>query len=236
MTYDRAVTKIDEHPAAAAATKLYRRHRASARSCPRRSALRSIGSIRPCTRERTGAAGVRRSFLGKGRADLGRGDAGNDSRHRVECAEIWLRRRFTPGDVDREISGCIYHDEDAEVYINGVLAARLPGYTTDYQLVPVAGQPRRIAQRREHPRGPLQADQRRAVHRRGPGRDHRAAVATSRKGRRGVPPALRPPRPGTPVNALLVWIAAVDGIAAALVLRARWQEESTGRFPGCSLS
>ena len=42
--------------------------------------------------------------------------------------EIWVRREFTlaKGDLN-EIQLTIQHDDDAEVYINGVLAVRLPG-------------------------------------------------------------------------------------------------------------
>ena len=57
--------------------------------------------------------------------------------------EIFLRRRFTLGDVDREnIWLRIHHDEDAEVYINGVQAAKVPGFTSDYQLVPISARAR----------------------------------------------------------------------------------------------
>jgi Glycosyl hydrolases family 2, sugar binding domain/Glycosyl hydrolases family 2/Glycosyl hydrolases family 2, TIM barrel domain len=50
-----------------------------------------------------------------------------------DTSDIWLRRTFTltPG----ELSGIelqIFHDEDAEVYLNGVLAVKLFGYITDY--------------------------------------------------------------------------------------------------------
>ena len=31
-----------------------------------------------------------------------------------------------------------FHDEDAEIYLNGVLAARVSGYTTEYDAIPIA--------------------------------------------------------------------------------------------------
>jgi hypothetical protein len=48
-------------------------------------------------------------------------------------ADIWLRRNFTLGAED--LTGLklhLFHDEDVEVYLNGVQATRLPGFITDY--------------------------------------------------------------------------------------------------------
>lgn len=47
--------------------------------------------------------------------------------------DIWLRREFTLDTED--LSGIelqIFHDEDVEVYLNGVLAVKLAGFITDY--------------------------------------------------------------------------------------------------------
>jgi len=55
-----------------------------------------------------------------------------------KSADIWLRRSFTLGEkalVDPQWR--IHHDEDAEIYLNGVLAARLSGYTGGYVRVPL---------------------------------------------------------------------------------------------------
>jgi hypothetical protein len=61
-------------------------------------------------------------------------------------ANIWLRRTFNPGALtSQQISNLfftVYHDEDVEIYINGVLAGSASGYVTSYGFLPVnaAGQ------------------------------------------------------------------------------------------------
>lgn len=48
-------------------------------------------------------------------------------------SDIWLRREFTLTAQDLPaIKLHVFHDEDAEIYFNGTLAARLPGFITDY--------------------------------------------------------------------------------------------------------
>ena len=51
-----------------------------------------------------------------------------------KTASIWIRRTFnvpTP-EVDK-VRLWVHHDEDADVYINGVLACRLRGYSVEYE-------------------------------------------------------------------------------------------------------
>jgi hypothetical protein len=54
-------------------------------------------------------------------------------------ADIWLRRTFNPGSLtSQQISNLffnVYHDEDVEIYINGVLAGSASGYVTSYGLI-----------------------------------------------------------------------------------------------------
>lgn len=51
---------------------------------------------------------------------------------------IWLRRVITlPNEPLRSPMFRIHHDEDVEVYVNGVLAASASGYTTDYEEIPL---------------------------------------------------------------------------------------------------
>jgi hypothetical protein len=48
--------------------------------------------------------------------------------------DIWLRREVTIPDHDfKNLQLVVYHDEDIEVYINGVLAGSLPGYQNSYE-------------------------------------------------------------------------------------------------------
>ena len=48
--------------------------------------------------------------------------------------DIWARRDFDlPQPPTATLHLMVHHDDDAEVYLNGVLAARLPGYVTGYE-------------------------------------------------------------------------------------------------------
>lgn len=50
-----------------------------------------------------------------------------------KSGDLWLRRQFTlPEDKLDGLFLLMHHDEDAQVYLNGVLAARARGFTTDY--------------------------------------------------------------------------------------------------------
>jgi Glycosyl hydrolases family 2/Glycosyl hydrolases family 2, sugar binding domain/Glycosyl hydrolases family 2, TIM barrel domain len=61
-------------------------------------------------------------------------------------SDIWLRRTFNPGTLTASqlpnLRFSVFHDEGAEIYINGVLAATIGGYNTNYALFPLttAGQ------------------------------------------------------------------------------------------------
>ena len=52
--------------------------------------------------------------------------------------DIWLRREvdFPPGDY-KDIQAWLHHDEDAEVYINGVLALKTSGFLVNYDAFPL---------------------------------------------------------------------------------------------------
>jgi hypothetical protein len=57
--------------------------------------------------------------------------------------DIWLRRTFQcPDPVPDNLHLLLHHDEDATVWINGVIATRLEGYTTDYIAVPLTPEAR----------------------------------------------------------------------------------------------
>jgi hypothetical protein len=67
-----------------------------------------------------------------------RGTPGAVVRTTWKTDDIWARREFdlqqppTPA-----LHLLVHHDDDAEIYVNGVLAAKLPGYVTSYEPVSI---------------------------------------------------------------------------------------------------
>jgi hypothetical protein len=69
---------------------------------------------------------------------------GSHVRTEWNTADIWIRRE---ADLKAEPTGDvmlrIHHDEDAEVYINGVLAGKTAGYITEYTTLPLTPEGRK---------------------------------------------------------------------------------------------
>ncbi len=140
LTYDRAVVKVPVEVVAALHARLYR-------PLPTVSALVPTALDSPQTwRFTTHAPGngwlkpdFDDSAWPTGESGFGtKGTPGAIANTEWKTSDIWLRRSFTLG--DEPLSGPqlrIHHDENAEVYINGVLACELKGHTTGYGLVPI---------------------------------------------------------------------------------------------------
>jgi hypothetical protein len=71
----------------------------------------------------------------EGKAPFGKeGTPGISPATNWESGDIWLRRDFTLENMDfQRVVLRLYHDEDAEVYINGVQAATVKGWTNQYK-------------------------------------------------------------------------------------------------------
>jgi hypothetical protein len=68
-----------------------------------------------------------------------RGTPGAVVRTEWKTDDIWIRREITLPEGDfNKLHLLLHHDEDAEVYLNGVLAAKVPGYITDYEEVAIS--------------------------------------------------------------------------------------------------
>ena len=66
---------------------------------------------------------------------------GGSGRTSWTSSDIWIRRSFIINNVEasqlQDIRLWLFHDEDAEIYINGVLAAKVTGYNTSYETWPL---------------------------------------------------------------------------------------------------
>jgi Glycosyl hydrolases family 2, sugar binding domain/Glycosyl hydrolases family 2/Glycosyl hydrolases family 2, TIM barrel domain len=146
MTYDRALVKMDQATITAAAQKLFT-------TPPKAPAKKTIvptseteGFIWRFTTTKPDdgwfKSGFDDSAWKQGPGGFGtRGTPGAHVRTEWNTSDIWLRRRC---DVALPAAGelhlLLHHDEDAEVYLNGVLAAKVSGYTTDYEDAPISAE------------------------------------------------------------------------------------------------
>jgi hypothetical protein len=59
--------------------------------------------------------------------------------------DIWIRRTLTLPKIDgKRLKLVIYHDEDVEVYVNGVLAHSEPGYMNSYEVYDISEPAKRL--------------------------------------------------------------------------------------------
>ncbi len=65
------------------------------------------------------------------------GTPGTHVRTKWDTSDIWARREITiPAGTDiASLQLYIHHDEEADVYLNGVLAAKASGYTAEYDVI-----------------------------------------------------------------------------------------------------
>jgi hypothetical protein len=68
-----------------------------------------------------------------------------------KTADLWVRREFTmPAESFAGLQLLVHHDEDVEIYIDGILAATAPGYTTDYEQMPLRPEAKAILKPGKH--------------------------------------------------------------------------------------
>ena len=139
LTYDRKVTKIPPAQLAVIHRPLFRAPPKSVAFFPETSDGWTYVTEPP-----------RGYWLGVGFNDEGwkTGCAGFGTKKtpgipiRTEWAtkEIWLRRAFDLKDVpkDGQLTLKLYHDEDAEVFLNGKEVARASGFVTRYETIPLS--------------------------------------------------------------------------------------------------
>ena len=135
LSYDRAVIKLDLDRAAAVNRGDFTKMAITRELVP---TAREQAVEWQYTTETPGPDWFNSSFTGtgwkQGMSGFGsKGTPGAIVRTDWTSSNIWMRRQFQLGEFKRaNISLAVHHDEDAEIYINGVLAAKLSGFVGGY--------------------------------------------------------------------------------------------------------
>jgi hypothetical protein len=138
MTYDREVVKLPPD-AIAAAKQLFE-------PAPRMRAVVATSEAmgvpwRYVTSTPDGAwttAGYDDSAWRSGPGGFGTANTpGSVVRTPWTTSDIWLRRSFDLASIPAQPFWRVHHDEDAEIYLNGQLVAKLSGYTSGYVRIPL---------------------------------------------------------------------------------------------------
>jgi len=140
MTYDRAMIKMDTDTIRAAAEKLYLPPPIVTTIVP---TSQSKGQVWRYTTTQP-ADGWQQDEFDDSDWTIGKGGFGTESTPGAvigttwDTSDIWLRRTIDlAGHVPSELFLTVHHDEDAEVYINATLIAKLSGYTSGYIRAPL---------------------------------------------------------------------------------------------------
>jgi hypothetical protein len=136
LTYDRAVIKVDLQRVAAANRGDFSRVPVLRTVVP---SSQKTAQVWRYTLEDPGKDWFKPDFDAsgwkEGKGGFGtKGTPGAVVRTVWDTKQIWIRREFTLEDkVPDRLLLWMHHDEDADVYLNGVLATRVKGYITDYE-------------------------------------------------------------------------------------------------------
>jgi hypothetical protein len=145
ITYDREIVKSDVARTRAANRgefKPLERLVPDASDAPATWRYRFDAPVEDASSPRWFDASYDDSHWKEGAAGFGtEGTPGAVVRTRWSTSDVWLRRKFT---LEHGLSGrvhfIVHHDEDVEIYIDGVLAARAGGFTTNYELLPMSAE------------------------------------------------------------------------------------------------
>ena len=140
LTYDRAVVKPDLARAAAAASGDFSHVPREAAIVP--SSLEAPQTWR-YTIEKPADDWMKPEFKDadwkQGQGAFGANIPGAPIRTEWKTDDIWLRREATlPADAFPDPYLSMFHDDDAEVYFDGVLAAKVASYNVGYEETPIA--------------------------------------------------------------------------------------------------